>query len=164
MTAVRVLDSYAELSDVPSGSYTPTQVNYYLDVLLSGSSSGSVSPSASFVLTSADPFLPNSRVLVTGSGIIFTDDPVSGTLTVSVDPSYVRSLIQWNEVPVGLIDGSNTTFSLAYLPIPSGALSLYYNGQLLDQGPTEDFILSGTTITTFFTPRPSDKLKATYPK
>lgn len=164
MTAIRIIDRYEDLADVPSGSYSPTQINQTLNFLLSSSFSGSGDPFASYIVVNPTSSLPNARQVVTGVGIIITDNPGSGTLTFSVDPSYVRSLIQWNETPGGAIDGSNTTFTLAHVPIPSGALSLYYNGQLLDQGPTEDFILSGTTITTFFVPRPQDKLKATYPK
>jgi hypothetical protein len=166
MTAIRIIDRYEDLADVPSGSYSPTQINQTLDFLLSlsSSNSGSGDPYASYIVVNPTSSLPNARQVVTGAGIIITDNPSSGTLTFSVDPSYVRSLIQWNETPGGAIDGSNTTFTLAHVPIPSGALSLYYNGQLLEQGPSEDFVVSGSTITTFFTPRPPDKLKATYPK
>lgn len=130
MTAIRIIDRYEDLADVPSGSYSPTQINQTLDFLLSGSTSGSGDPYASYVVVNPTSSLPNARRVVTGSGIIITDNPGSGTLTFSVDPSYVRSLIQWNETPDGAIDGSNTTFTLAHVPIPSGALSLYYNGQL----------------------------------
>lgn len=166
MTAIRIVDRYVDLADVPSGSYTPTQINFYIDQIVSGtvSGSGGGDPFASYVVVNPTSSLPNARKIVTGSGIIITDDPVSGTLTVSVDPTYVRSLIQWNEVPGGTIDGSNTTFTLAHVPVPSGALSLYYNGQLLEQGPDCDFVLSSSTITTFFVPRPLDKFRATYPK
>ncbi len=164
MTAIRIIDRYEDLADVPSGSYSPTQINQTLNFLLSGSNSGSGDSFASYVVVNPTSSLPNARQVVTGVGIIITDNPASGTLTFSVDPSYVRSLIQWNETPGGMIDGSNTTFTLAHVPIPSGALSLYYNGQLLEQGPGNDFNLSGSTITTFFTPSPPDKLRATYPK
>ena len=164
MTAIRITDRYEDLADVPSGSYSPTQINQTLNFLLSGSNSGSGDPYASYVVVNPTSSLPNARQVITGTGIIITDNPISGTLTFSVDPSYVRSLIQWNETPGGAINGINTTFTLAHVPIPSGALSLYYNGQLLDQGTGNDFIISGSTITTFFTPRPQDKLKATYPK
>lgn len=164
MTAIRVVDRYEDLADVPSGSYSPTQINYYINQIVSSSFSGSGDPFASYVVVNPTSSLPNARQVVTGVGITIIDDPISGTLTFSVDPSYVRSLIQWNETPGGTIDGSNTSFTLAHVPIPSGALSLYYNGQLLEQGLGNDFILSGTAITTFFTPIPPDKFKATYPK
>lgn len=166
MTAIRVIDQYVDLADVPSGSYTPTQINYYIDQIASGSvtASGSGDPFASYVVVNPTSSLPNARQIITGSGIIITDNPASGTLTIAVDPSYVRSLIQWNETPGGTIDGSNTSFTLAHVPVPSGALSLYYNGQLLEQGSGNDYLLSGTTITTLFVPRVPDKFKATYPK
>lgn len=164
MTAIRIIDRYEDLADVPSGSYSPQQINQTLDFLLSSSFSGSGDPFASYVVVNPTSSLPNARRVVTGSGIFITDNPSSGTLTFSVDPSYVRSLIQWNETPGGTIDGSNTTFTLAHVPVPSGALSLYYNGQLLEQGVGNDFLLSGSIITTFFAPAPQDKLRATYPK
>lgn len=166
MTALRIVDKYVELYDVPSGSYTPTQINYYIDQIVSGSitTSGSWDSSASYIVVSLSSSLPNARRLIAGDGIIVSENPASGTISVTVDDAYIRSLIQWNEVPTGTIDDINTSFSLAYTPNPQQSLSLYYNGQLLEEGSGNDYIVSGTNITTLFSPRVSDKLRATYSK
>jgi hypothetical protein len=54
--------------------------------------------------------------------------------------------------PAGLINGSNTTFTLPQSPSPAGSLKLYHNWMLLKEGPsfsdtTVDYTLSGLTVT-----------------
>ncbi len=49
------------------------------------------------------------------------------------------------EVPAGLINGTNTSFTLANPPSSPATLSLYRNGVLLDQGV--DYTVSGNAIT-----------------
>ncbi len=69
------------------------------------------------------------------------------------------------EVPSGAINGSNVTFTLANTPL-SGTLQLFLNGLLLDEGASNDYTLSGNTITMNYAPEASpgsaDKLLATY--
>ena len=48
------------------------------------------------------------------------------------------------EIPAGLIDGSNTVFTLADVPSPPSSLSLYRNGVLQKEGV--DYILTDTVI------------------
>lgn len=50
-----------------------------------------------------------------------------------------------NEVPSGIMDGVNTTFTLNAIPNPSTSLCLYLNGQMLFQGI--GYYLTGNTIT-----------------
>ena len=50
-----------------------------------------------------------------------------------------------NETPVGAIDGSNKTFTLAYTPNPADSLQLYINGQNVTE--SEEYTLSGDTLT-----------------
>lgn len=50
-----------------------------------------------------------------------------------------------NETPVGSINGSNTTFTLASAPNPSGSLEVFVNGQKMTV--TEDYSLSEDTLT-----------------
>lgn len=51
----------------------------------------------------------------------------------------------FNEVPTGVVDGVNVTFTLAHAPKPTGSEEVYLNGQL--QIPTSDYTISGATIT-----------------
>jgi hypothetical protein len=67
-----------------------------------------------------------------------------------------------HEIPVGTINSSNATFTLAAAPVPASSLMLYRNGLLMRSGV--DFTLSGPTIT--FTvqsvPQTGDGLLASY--
>jgi hypothetical protein len=52
-----------------------------------------------------------------------------------------------NEVPTGTINGSNATFTLASTPSAGTNVKLYLNGTYMRQGASEDYQISGTTIT-----------------
>jgi hypothetical protein len=120
---------------------------------------------AQYIVLQPDPDLPNARQLITGSGIIITDNPASGTLSIAIDPSYVfQSLFVWNEVPSGSVNGSNASFSLANIPAPQTALMFFVNGVLQLQGPTADFTLTGSLINLTYPPRVNSNLLASYPK
>lgn len=56
------------------------------------------------------------------------------------------------ELPAGAIDGANVTFTVANTPLAS-KFALYHNGQRLRAGGTEDYTISGATITTTFAPK-----------
>jgi len=66
------------------------------------------------------------------------------------------------ETPGGTINGSNTTFTLAFAPSPAASLDLYLNGLLMKQGT--DYTVSGNTISFLAasTPQPGDLLVASY--
>lgn len=67
------------------------------------------------------------------------------------------------EIPGGIMDGNNLTFSLAAAPSPANSLRLYKNGVLLQLNG--DYNLNGSTITflsTAITPQTGDKLVANY--
>lgn len=64
-----------------------------------------------------------------------------------------------NEVPVGLIDNSNDTFTLSQTPI-SGSFVLYKNGLRLR--PTTDYSLAGSTITMVVPPNFGETLDSDY--
>jgi len=65
------------------------------------------------------------------------------------------------EVPSGTKDLVNTTFVLAQLPI-AGTEEIFFNGQLLDIGSGNDYVISGSTITLAFAPGAEDKILASY--
>jgi len=66
------------------------------------------------------------------------------------------------EIPIGILDGVNTTFSLSQTPSPSSSLELYRNGVL--QKLSVDFTLSGPDIQflSASTPQSGDILQAFY--
>jgi hypothetical protein len=66
------------------------------------------------------------------------------------------------ESPGGVVDGSNTTFTLAGTPSPATSLHLFRNG--VRQKAGFDFTLSGSTVTfiSAATPQPGDTLLADY--
>jgi hypothetical protein len=66
------------------------------------------------------------------------------------------------ETPVGAINGSNATFSLAFTPSPSTSVQLYLNGLRMDQGV--DYTISGAIVTflSLSVPQTGDLLLATY--
>ena len=67
----------------------------------------------------------------------------------------------YNEVPSGTIDGTNPTFTLAAAPT-TGTLQLHLNGVRLKEGASDDFTLSGLTITTNYNPESGETLLADY--
>jgi hypothetical protein len=61
-------------------------------------------------------------------------------LSTSTGPGFVDG-----EIPAGLVNGSNTVFTLSNTPSPDTSLSLYRNGVL--QKPGLDYTLTGNMIT-----------------
>lgn len=88
---------------------------------------------------------------------------------ISVSNLSVFDGINWNSVaggsaqaesPSGVIDGSNRNFTLTFLPQPTASLLVFLNGVL--QIPTNDYVLSGTTIAMNIAPGSSSNLYAVY--
>lgn len=66
----------------------------------------------------------------------------------------------YRETPSGSVNGSNATFTLAHTPNPAASLCLFLNGQLLTY--TEDYTLSGNTITFVVAPDTGSIIRASY--
>ena len=66
------------------------------------------------------------------------------------------------EVPSGLINGSNTAFTLANSPNPAASLLLVLNGVIQQQGVGKDYTLSGANITFVSAPASGGVLLAWY--
>jgi hypothetical protein len=66
------------------------------------------------------------------------------------------------EVVSGTVNSSNTSFTIANTP--QGNIRLYWDGILLNPGTGNDYTISGSTITTLFTPTTGDVLLASYVK
>jgi len=115
-------------------------------------------------------FTPGRAAVINSAGQI---DGAAGTLSdcVRVDGSSgpcggsgggLMPSFSDNEVPAGLVNGSNTAFALAYPPSPAASLSLYRNGLFMRQGV--DYSVTGNQLTFFVvaTPQTGDLLVASY--
>jgi hypothetical protein len=150
MTAYRVVTDHLELDNV--GQLTHEELDDY--VLHAG-----------WVIASSStgPFPPSARRLTAGPGVTITDGGPGGELIISANGVTTGSQIAWMESPSGLRDGVNQSFVLANKPLPSSSLMFFYNGQLLEQGPDSDYVVSGSTVTLLFKPRSGSNFWATYP-
>jgi hypothetical protein len=74
-----------------------------------------------------------------------------------LQPSFVDG-----DSPNGLVDGSNTSFTLSAVPDPASSLAVYRNGVLQKTG--QDYTLTGSTIqfVAAAAPQPGDTLLAGY--
>jgi hypothetical protein len=74
-----------------------------------------------------------------------------------VQPSFVDG-----DSPAGIVDGSNTSFTLSAVPAPASSLAVYRNGVLQKTG--QDYTLTGGTIqfVAAAAPQPGDTLLAGY--
>ena len=114
------------------------------------------------------PTLPVGNIIV-GAGAGNTTVAVSGDVTISEtgvvtinSATVVRVAdIITREVPVGLADGTNPTFTLANVP-KLGTEHVYLNGLLMDAGAGNDYTIAGAVITFTFNPGSGDKVRASY--
>jgi hypothetical protein len=65
------------------------------------------------------------------------------------------------ETPTGLVNGANTTYTLAHTPNPATSLVWTYNGQRLEPGGA-DFTLATATVTTVTAPPTGTIIRASY--
>lgn len=65
------------------------------------------------------------------------------------------------QIPTGLINGTNTIFTLTNTPV-SGSEHVYRNGLLQESGVGNDYTISGATITFVTAPLTGDKIVVTY--
>jgi len=74
-----------------------------------------------------------------------------------LQPSFVDG-----DSPAGIVDGSNTSFTLSAVPDPASSLAVYRNGVLQKTG--QDYTLTGSTIqfVAADAPQPGDTLLAGY--
>lgn len=93
------------------------------------------------------PPAPDGSLLVPGSGGSAPPPPPSA------------GAIYHGETPVGAINGSNTTFTLTYVPV-AGTLQVFLNG-ILQLGGV-NYTLTGQTITFTNPPQSDDWLGVNY--
>lgn len=96
------------------------------------------------------------------TGLIKGNGTALSAATVGTDYIAPSSIVT-RETPSGLVNGSNTTYTLANTPI-SGTESVYLNGILLEPGAGNDYTISGATITMLAAPSGTgpDKIRVSY--
>jgi hypothetical protein len=101
------------------------------------------------------------NVTVTPSG----DATISEAGVITINPASVVRVadIVKRETPTGLVNGTNTAFTLANAPKP-GTEDVYVNGILQEGGSGNDYTISGATLTMLFPLQPGDKLRVSYLK
>lgn len=117
----------------------------------------------------------SSGVLAAGQFPALTGDvtTTAGSLGTTINHTSGTGFLKYtdfvyNETPGGLVNSSNTSYSLAIAPATgsggASSLELSYNGEILESGAGNDYTLSGSTITMLFAPVAGDKLRAFYTK
>lgn len=81
--------------------------------------------------------------LTAGTGITITNG--NGSITIA-SSAFTSSNFVTREVPTGLVNGSNATFTLANTPT-AGTEEVYVNGILQNVGAGNDYTISTNTIT-----------------
>lgn len=93
-----------------------------------------------------------------------TSNRVHWKSNTSVDETVVlASDFVVRETPSGALNGVNVTFTLANTPI-TGSEEVYLNGVLQEPGGTNDYTISGLTITYTTAPISTDRLRVSYLK
>jgi hypothetical protein len=97
----------------------------------------------------------DSRPHWTTTAHVFPGGPADERVIAFHEDMVVR------ETPSGAVDGVNVTFTLAFTPV-TGKEQVYLNGILQDAGATNDYTISGVTITYNTAPVSGDKLRVSY--
>lgn len=96
------------------------------------------------------------------TGLLKGNGTAMSAATVGTDYMAPSSFVT-RETPSGSINGSNVTFTLANTPI-SGTEEVYLNGILQDPGGSNDYTISGATLTYLTAPVSGDKIRVSYQK
>jgi len=98
--------------------------------------------------------------------IVFNEEaPKQGSYIFATYPYlyFLPTTTKWMDVPSGLSNGVNFTYTLSETPNPPSSLMLYVNGVLQVQGEIADYTVSGKIVTMNYIPKVGSNLLATYP-
>ncbi len=96
------------------------------------------------------------RINFDGSGVSTSYDGGMVTITIAGGGGNMVD----DEVPTGLINGSNTAYTLSQTPSPAASLKVYQNGT--KRTLTTDYTLSGSTLTFVVAPESGDIITVDY--
>jgi hypothetical protein len=99
----------------------------------------------------------DNSIIVTGTA------PAGGNIKSNSAVVLLKTDYIIRETPTGVVNGSNTTFTLANTPIVGGE-QVYLNGILQEPGAGNDYTISGATITYLTAPVTGDRLRVSYVK
>lgn len=94
------------------------------------------------------------------TGVLKGNGTAISAATLGTDYLAPSSVVT-RETPSGLVNGSNTTYTLANTPT-AGTEQLFWNGLLMEPGAGADYTISGATITALSAPVSGDKLRISY--
>lgn len=96
--------------------------------------------------------------------VYIVEEVVERIILIEIGPQGPPGVgaIAWNEVPTGLIDGTNAVFGLAHLPETPDTLMLFLNGMLQRRGAGADYEIAEQSITFTQAPTAGDLLTITY--
>lgn len=95
-------------------------------------------------------------------GVLKGNGTAVSAATVGTDYVNNASFVT-REMPTGLVNGANTTFTLANTPT-LGTEEVFLNGILQEPGAGNDYTISGATITYLTAPLTGDKVRVNYMK
>lgn len=114
--------------------------------------------------TAGQVYIANSSGVLTPTTLSGDVATVGGTGAVTLSTGIVRAAnYVVRETPSGLVNGSNTAYTLAAAPV-TGTEQVYLNGILQDPGAGNDYTISSATITFASAPATGDKIRVTYLK
>lgn len=114
--------------------YSPTSVMIFRDGLLQ-------------VQAGASP-----EYSISGNIVTFTTPPLTGNELVAIYPPTQKTIVYSyaQEIPIGTVNGSNTSFTISQAIGNARGVAVYLNG--LQRRYTNDFTISGTNIVFTFAP------------
>lgn len=118
-------------------------------------------PDAEDVLTGTLYFSTDTLTLERSDGSVWTAYAGTGAVPGPPGPPGPINIVT-REIPSGTINGTNVTFTLAYLPIV-GSEQIYLNG-LLQDARGIDYSISSAVITFLIPPVVGDRILVTYQK
>jgi len=143
-------------ADAGANSTYTISINDNIVATVSGTTFTGVTKHNAGLSGSLTQLTDGTSYLIAGTNIGITSGS-NGSITISNSQT-----LEWNERLTGTTNGINTTFNLAYTPKTALSIMLFLNGMLLEQGASNDFTISGTTVTMSEAPLPDSKLTATY--
>lgn len=148
-TAAGTWDSAYSITNAGAGGGTVTTVSVSTANGFAGSVSNPTTTPAITVSTTITGVLKGNGTAISAA--------TAGTDYMAPSSHVIR------ETPTGLVNGANTTYTLANSPI-AGTEQVYLNGLLQEPGAGNDYTISGTTITYLTAPITGDRLRVTYLK
>jgi hypothetical protein len=161
-TKLNSADGYRELlfpdqgvAAIMRGGVAQTGQVSLAEVAFTGAAADLAFSNAGFIATNVSAALVELKAANDGLASDMTDVTDAVALKVSVAD------LKFNVALTGTIDGTNKAFALPEAAA-NDTLCMFWNGQMLK--PTDDYAVSGTTVTMVGSPDPGDKVWANYVK